>query len=335
MINFFRMRKNILKILVSAGAAVFCFALAGFAEAATFHDGPLVLTLPDGKLFSVADAVPGESFESQISVQNTGGKTRRFQFELNVKTDPVALGDHLFLKVEDGAGNCLWGCGGDKTLNSLDGKEFVVKKIPGHSTKIFKFILTFDVNAGNEFQSASTSFDVKLGYKGKRPDGNGNGGGPGGAGIAPPGIMGGLLAAVTGGVAGEAMVAEEGAPEEQVEGAETGPEEGEVMGEEVSLCQSWPMWIWILALLIYFAAFSWRTFDKFKEQVEKREIRWKWQAALAVAAFLIWYFFDFCREYLWFVILVIIGGAAVYLVYLYLFRREIREKSEKIETGEK
>jgi O-antigen/teichoic acid export membrane protein len=116
-----------------------------------------------------------------------------------------------------------------------------------------------------------------------------------------------------------------------VKGEEAVP--GEVEGAEA--CQSWPLWIWILALLIYFAAFLWRTFDKFKEQVEKREIRWGLQAVFAAAAFFFWYFFDFCREYWWFVIIALVGGAAVYLAYLCLFRREIREKSEKIETGEK
>ena len=86
-------------------------------------------------------------------------------------------------------------------------------------------------------------------------------------------------------------------------------------------------------LIVYFAAFLWRTFDKIKEQIEKRDIRWKWQAALAIAAFLIWYFFDKCREFWWFVIIAIVGGAVIYLLYLYLFRKNIREEHAKVESG--
>jgi len=336
------MNHNFLRIkyfLILPAVFIFAFGAAGNARAKTVTDGNFRITCDD-PLFTVANAAPGESFSSDMTVENLGGKDRKFQFELNIKVNPKALAERLFLKIGslDGAGAfaCEYGCAKDENLKDLDGSQFVVKTIPGDSSKNFRFTLTFDPAAGNEFQNASASFDLKLGFKDEViDDGDGNGGGgPAGAGAPPalgPGT--GLLAAV-GGVAGEAVVAEEVAPEEQVEGAETGPE-GEVMGEEVSLCESWPLWIWILALLIYFAAFSWRTFDKFKEQVEKREIRWGWQAIFAAAAFLFWYFFDFCREYWWFVIIALVGGAAVYLAYLYLFRRAIREKSEKIETGEK
>ena len=138
-------------------------------------------------------------------------------------------------------------------------------------------------------------------------------------------------------VGGEAIPGEEGIGEAlpgEVEGEAAG-EEGEVAGEEISLCRDWPLWVWILALIIYFALFLWRTFSKFEEQKKKGEIRWGWQAVLAIAAFLFWYFFDFCREYLWFVILAMIGGAVIYFAYLYLLKRGIRKNYEKVEGPEK
>jgi len=313
--------------------AVFIFAFGAAENARAVPNPPPLEVISDDPIFSVQNAAPGERFEKPVTILNHGPDTEKFRFEIQNEKMSAELAEHLYFQIKDDAGVCLFGCDTAYSIKSLDKDEILIEKIKPHSTNVYTFILVFDANAGNEFQNLTTVFDIKLRYQGKKPGGNGNGGGPGGAGIAPPGFAAGLLAAV-GGIAGEAVVAEEAAPEEQVEGAETGPE-GEVMGEEVSLCQSWPLWIWILALLAYFAAFSWRTFDKFREQVEKREIRWGWQAIFAAVAFLFWYFFDFCREYWWFVIIALVGGAGVYLAYLYLFRRAIREKSEKIETGEK
>lgn len=315
--------------MVAAG--VFWLAADG-AKADTFTDGNLTIDSPN-PLFSVSNAAPGESFSSQMTVQNTGGANRRFQFEVDMKTDPDILAQHLFLKVNDDAGNCLWGCSGNVAVKTLDRKEFIIKNIPGKGTRIFQFVLTFDPNAGNEFQNASMSFDMKLGFRGRRPGGGGGGaagGGPGAVvgGVGPTGVIGGAIGGIVGGA--EAGTVGEQQPG-QVQGEETAP--GIVEGDQISTCRSWPKWVWVLMLIAYFILFLWRTFSNFSEQIEKRDIRWVWQAVLALAAFLIWYFFDKCREFQWFVIAAIVGGAAIFLLYLYLFRRNIREEHAKVESG--
>jgi hypothetical protein len=318
----------------------FCFSLA-FAGAlffavsanAALAASPLELII-NNPIFNVSNALPGQSFSSPVTLLNHGDHHEIFQFEVDMKTNPQSLADHLFFKVTDGADNCLYGCTGNITLSYLDRREPDIARVDPHSTTYYKFILTFDPNAGNEFQSALTTFDMKLGFEGTVTTANGGGGGggvagPGGA--APGGLTGLTTGLLAGGAAGTGAVAGEETPGEtqpgQIEG-ETTPQ-GQVEGAEVSACKSWPKWVWILALIIYSAAFLWRTFSNFSEQIEKRDIRWGWQAALAAAAFLFWYFFDFCREYLWFAIISLVGGAAVYLFYLYLFKRKLKVRPEK------
>ncbi|MFH0929638.1 MAG: hypothetical protein V1814_00090 [Candidatus Moraniibacteriota bacterium] len=333
-----QMRKNNIFLemkyfLIISAVFLFAFGAAVNARAKTMTDGNFKITCDD-PLFTVTNAAPGESFSSDMTVENLGGKDRKFQFEFNIKTNPKALAKKLFLKAgfldEADKFICEYGCDGDKDLDMLDGGEFVVKTIPGDDSKNLRFILTLDPNAGNEFQSADMSFDIKLGFKGEA-DGDGNGDGDGVTFVTT--TMAGFFAGAPGtGIAGTIAESEGAIEVGEVKGDQT-PKEGEVEGAEISLCQGWPKWVWVLMLIAYFAAFLWRTFEKIKEQIEKREIRWKWQAALAAAAFLIWYFFDFCREYLWFVVIAIIGGAIIYLYYLYLFRKNIREEHAEIKSG--
>lgn len=327
--NFLRIIKYLFML-----PAFFLIVFGAVPEAnakVTTTSGNLKIT-HDDPLFSVTNAAPGESFFSDMTVENLGGADRKFQFELNITTNPKALAKRLFLEVgfldEAGKYYCEYGCGENKDLETLDGSEFVVKTIPGNSSKDLRFALTFDPNAGNEFQNANMAFDIKLGYEGDGGNGGGNGAAAGGAGP----VMG-FFAGVPGvpGIAGAATEGESApAGEGEVKGEQT-PEEGEVEGISVTTCEGWPLWVWVLALVAYFTAFLWRSFEKFREQIEKREIRWKWQAVLAIAAFLFWYFFDFCREYWWFVIIALVGGAAVYLAYLYFFKKGVRETGEQIE----
>ncbi|MFA5871314.1 MAG: hypothetical protein WC858_01200 [Parcubacteria group bacterium] len=339
------MRKKIFKknnvgtifiFTVTLLCGIFLFGLDAKAAEKTVTDGNLTITYID-PLFVVTNAAPGNSFESEMTVANTSGKTRRFQFEMQMKTEPINLSDHLFLRIINANNEkCLFGCSKNVAIRSIDGKEIIINRIPGNSEKKYKFILTFDANAGNDFKNVTTGFDMKLGFRGRRPNnppvGNGNQ-----RNTPPTGVISGLFNSVvapteaTGAVSGAEISAEGIAEEEQ---ADLSPEEGMVKGEEISLCQSWPKWIWILMIIIYFGLFAWRTFEKLDKQIKKKKLRWTWQAGFFIAAFLIWYFFDKCREYNWFVILAVIGGAIIYLYYLYLFREGIKKNYKTIDSGE-
>jgi hypothetical protein len=325
-------KNKIKKVIVSAVfliGIVFVFG-PGNALAKTVTDGNFKITYND-PLFAVTNAAPGQAYVSDMLIENLGGKDRKFQFELDMTANPKDLADRLFLKIEntDGGSNvCEFGCAGDKSIGSLGKTEFVIKMVPGNSSKNFRFILTLDPTVGNEFQNTSAGFDMKMGFKDEvtatAVGGGGVAGGPGAAvgGVGPTGVIGGTVAGVAGGIVGGVESETVGEQPGQVQGEEMVP--GKVEGASIETCKGWPKWVWILALIIYFAAFLWRTFEKFEKQVKKREIRWVWQAIFAGAAFLAWYFFDKCREYRWFILIVVIGGAAIYLYYLFLFKKRLK-----------
>lgn len=314
--------------------AVFVFVFGAAKNVRAVPDPLPLEVLSSDPLFAVSNAAPGESFSSEVKILNHGGDSEDFQFEIQVKTNPKALADRLTFKITNADGtSCFFGCPPDdimRKIGSLDGKEFKINRIGPHSTNVYNFVLTFDADAGNEFQAADMSFDIKLGYKGDADGGGGGDGGGDGGAAGGPGFFTAALAGIFAGPgAGETIAGEQTAGEGEVAG-ETTPAGGEVEGAEVSLCAGWPKWVWILMLVGYFAAFVWHTFENIKQQIEKREIRWRWQAVLAAAAFLIWYFFDKCREFQWFVILAILGGVLIYLLYLYLLRKSIKEQQKQI-----
>lgn len=344
-----KIKKVAICALFFAGIA-FIFG-SGNALAKTVTDGNFRITYNE-PLFAVTNAAPGEPYSSDMTIENIGGKDRKFQFEINLKGDPGVLAERIFLKIDDisGAGQvCEYGCAGqEETIKNIDRKEFVVKTIPGDGQKIFRFILTLDPSVGNEFQDlslgAGAGFDMKLGFKDEVTATAVGGGGAAGvtgaaAGAGAPatggiaGLVRGVLADLPGGgtVAGGETIT----PSETLLGEVKGElaPKGQVEGAEISTCQSWPKWVWIFMLIIYFSLFVWRTFSKLEEQINKKELRWKWQAGFVAAAFLIWQIFDKCREYRWFIILAVIGGAVIYLYYLFLFRKRLKGSHEVIESG--
>ncbi|MFA6284915.1 MAG: hypothetical protein WC643_00070 [Parcubacteria group bacterium] len=316
------------------------FFAANTANAAP--DTPRLEVVSNKPLFNVSDAAPGKAYPSPVTIRNHGDNEENFQFEVTINADPSILADHLFFKInkvetlDPVAGeSCAYDCDGNVTMSSLNGREIFVNHIPPHSTNYFLFYLVFDPESGTGLMGETMNFDMILGYEdqdGSQEDGanDSNNNNITISTNANPGFFQSVQSFI-GNVSGAEISGE------QVVGGENQDNpiarDGIVKGEEASNCQGWPKWVWVLMLIAYFAAFLWRTFDKIKQQIEKRDIRRKWQAALAIVAFLIWYFFDKCREFWWFVILAMIGGAVIYLLYLYLFRKNIREERAKVESG--
>ncbi len=305
-------------------------------------DPPKLEVLSNTPLFNVSNAAPGKSYPSPVTIINHGGNEENFQFEVTINADPSILTDHLFFKVHKAetldpitGETCAYGCDGNVKMSSLDGKEIFVKNVPPHSTNYFLFYLVFDPESGVGLMGETVNFDMKLGYEDQSGDrdndtNNNNDNNLTITTSASPGFLRNIQS-ILGSVSGAETSGQESADGENQDNLFV--HDGAVKGEETSACQSWPKWVWVLMLIAYFVAFLWRTFSNLSKQIEKREMRWGWQAIFAVAAFAIWYFFDKCREFWWFVIIAIVGGAAIYLLYLYLFRKNIREEHAKVESG--
>jgi len=136
------------------------------------------------------------------------------------------------------------------------------------------------------------------------------------------GVVGaGTAQGATTGNAGGTSTGGETTPGGQVEGAQTG---SEAAGAETG-CSEWPLWVWILIMLAYLGIFDFSSFYKYKQD---KHLRWAWQAVEFGAVFLIWYFYDACRLHLWFPWVALVGGIAMYVLYLNL--REKRQPEAEI-----
>ena len=145
--------------------------------------------------------------------------------------------------------------------------------------------------------------------------GNSAGGGGGGNNNNNPFVT-------TGGVFGGATTGGATTPTGTVEGANTeggqpaagGNEGGQVLGAESQQCSGWPLWSWILLLLVALGGFNYATWNSFKEI---KVLKWFWPLVWTVAGLGTWYLYDGCRTYLWFPYTTVILAAISYLSYLY------------------
>ncbi|MDQ1284297.1 MAG: hypothetical protein QG620_645 [Patescibacteria group bacterium] len=153
-------------------------------------------------------------------------------------------------------------------------------------------------------------------------DDNDGGGGRRGGGIAD--LAGALFSPVEG-ADGEDEENNQGGGEE-VRGEESS--NGETSGAEDAVCQGWPKWVWILALVVFVLGL----FLEARRNYLKIQFGWKTALAWTGAAAAFWYFFDKCREYQWFLYGAIILAIVSHLVYLWMLKKKIKKPGA--ESGE-
>lgn len=292
-------------------------------------------------LFNVVNAMPGGIYPSKIiSVENTGSTMQNVQFAINVTTNPKALAKELYLKVTDNNGGCLWNCDYSTTLDDLSSNqtEIPLGSINPGQTLNYYFYLKFDENAGNEFEESSMTFDITLGYAGPEEnvtisisshhhgDNDNDGGGDNDSlkknkkkskpakailakAISPTSVKQGNNNNIKKG---------KNNPTGKVAGEE---QKGETKGESTQKCQSWPEWIWVLVLAIFMVVFAWDARRNYK----KEKYNWKLVAVWTMLALIFWYFFDFCRQYYWFVSDIILAALIMHFIYVDALKRKIKK----------
>jgi len=181
-------------------------------------------------MLSADNIYPGFSTDETVEVTNTGDEPVDVYFKFDLDGDDF-LADKLKLYVMRTSDYSyrVGGSGDRMTLDDADGDELFIDRLSVGEDQDYKIKISFDKNAGNEYQDKEADFDIKMGFEAEATPAN------------PP---------LRPGFTGEA-------PEEEVAGVST-PSGEENEGEEElagaeseKTCQSWPIWVWIMVIIIY------------------------------------------------------------------------------------
>ena len=324
--------------------------LPGAVLAAVDIDTDLPTT---GPLVSETNVLPGDVFTRTVTITKTSDASPlslMIKFTRTNSIETYNLESKILVKIQrlsDDVFLTLPGGGSEATLESLynyidaaNDNAFGFDTIFGTNGSTFQYKLwfTFDPSTGNEYQKKETVFDISAGIytapaviKTTSDDDDDDDDGRrrrrrGGAGPTT-GFPGRFFQTLAGTIAGEET--NEGGS--GIAGGEG--ENPEIAGEETT-CRYWPIWVWILSLIV-FALNFWRNARK---NYKQEKYRWIFPLTWTIAAAAFWYFFDKCREYYWFLYGSIIIAILSHFIYLYYLRKKVRKglpvgKEEKTEEN--
>jgi len=267
---------------------------------------PVGSNLNGGSIYNETNILPGWEGSETIRVENDSeNEAVDVYFTFDVNGDKT-LADELKLyvvRVENGSYR-IGGEGDRYTLKEADDKRLYVDRLSATKGKQYRIKIKFNEDAGNEFQGLETDFDIDFRIESESATTQ-----------TEEEILAGEGRVVTG------NEPTEGSGEKpEVQGEQEGGAGDVTVGGVESQCQWWPLWVWILALVVFSILFLTSLFYKFKEQKENDYPRRFAPLTLTVVVLAFWYFFDKCDEHRWFAITSIIGAVVVYLVYLYLLK---------------
>lgn len=300
-------------------------------------------------LFDVKNAAPGQEFPSPISITNKDSATQNLQLQLNITTDPAALANFLYLKVEDGSGQCLWNCNETQNLSQINGDEMIFSDIPGYQTENYILVLHLSSSADDTLANAAMTFDMTLGFAGNSPvtptitvshnrGSSHNHHSNHHHGTTHHTSATATTPATNTGQGGLAAVLAAGNNTQNQNGnngnsngnnASGNKEPGQIRGASTSECHGWPLWVWILALIVFFLVLE----EDLRRKYQKEKVDWKSPLLWIVLAIAFWYYFDACRTAGWFLYVVIILGVLGYSAYLEALRRKMKLGKHSVESA--
>ncbi|MFA6048024.1 MAG: hypothetical protein WCV59_03125 [Parcubacteria group bacterium] len=284
-----------IKIITYAFFFSILFGFAGAAQAAVSLD---VSGVHD-HMFSEDNIYPGWTDSHTVNVKNTSDGSEVIDvyatFDITDNSD-LTKKIHLYVIREADNKYMLGGVGDRITLDEADGDRIFIDRLDAGESEDYKIKLRFDSDAGNEYQELSSDFDIDLGFESDEVPGGGT-----------------PLPKVVSGEKPPEEVAGVSTPEE---GAEN---QGAQLGAETT-CQSWPQWIWIVAILAYALILLKYLQNNYKAE----KMVWKFGLVWTVAAVTFWYFRDKCREYQWFLYGSIIIAVASYFIYLWMLKKKVK-----------
>lgn len=310
--------------------------------------------LPTGALITENNILPGDTFSRTVTITKLSGggqgETLMIRFDASeMDSQPYDLSQKMLVSIKrvyDGNLMTLPNGTTQQPLEELydiyadpsdpnnNNGAFVFDTIYGVANSTFKYqiLFAFDPTAGNDFQLKSTTFDVAIGIyssntQAQEDDDDDDGDGHNRhhrravtTSVAPTLLSTGVQGTTGGTDTTEEQQAVKG--EEKISG-------GEISGEENAQCRYWPLWVWILSIVV-FALNFWRNARKnYKEE----KYKWIFPLIWSIAAVLFWYYFDKCREYRWFLYGSIIIAIASHFIYLWVLKKKIKNRTLPVSSS--
>jgi len=143
-------------------------------------NGNLVVVFQPNPLFSEANFLPGDTVGGSAQVTNNTAETQKIGTQAVSVSDPDDLGGVLYLEIKENATSLYTG-----TLSDFfTAGEIYLSDLAGNGANTtYEYSITFDSNAGDEYQGLGLGFDINIGFFGEEsvstevPAGSSSGGG--------------------------------------------------------------------------------------------------------------------------------------------------------------
>jgi hypothetical protein len=175
--------KTILIFSIAVLGAGFLFALPVYAQPID----PLVVQFQTTPLFNEASFLPGDTVTRSAIVTNNSGQTQRIGTQAINVSDPDHLGNVLNLEIKEGLTTLYTG-----TLSAFFAAgEIYLSELANGATTTYYYSITFDLNAGDNYQGKGLGFDIAVGFLGESisQQVSSEGGGGGGGGTSTAGLI--------------------------------------------------------------------------------------------------------------------------------------------------
>lgn len=173
--------KKLSKILIISLLAVLGTSLF-WISSANAQPSNLEVQFENDPLFNEASFLPGDAVTRQVTVTNNTTETQKIGTQAVGVSDPDDLGDVMYLEIKQGVTLLYTG-----TLSDFfNAGEIYLSDLAGNSANTtYNYSITFDSNAGDEYQGLGLGFDIAVGFFGEESVGTevpvgGPGGGGGG-----------------------------------------------------------------------------------------------------------------------------------------------------------
>ncbi len=141
---------------------IFFILFFGFSANARSRDDLIVVFNPN-PLFNEKNFMPGQSLREFIGVKNKSGAEKLIVAEAANVDDPNNFGSVLNLQINEGKKSCFKGT----LAEFFNAGEIDLSSLANNASTTYKFIITFNPEAGNDWQGKIlNNFDVLVGFLG-------------------------------------------------------------------------------------------------------------------------------------------------------------------------